>query len=121
MKKRGKLTMSLPKIRTLATAALTIVLVSVPAALAFADPSIVLQPMEETKQLISDLAWYAKYLLPGLALAYLLWGSILKSIAGSDPHKQMKSEQTMANAKIGLVIGICAAPIALWLQAHYTH
>lgn len=86
-----------------------------------AGPTNALQPVEDTKVLLADVAYYAKYLLPGVALSYMLYGAILRSVAGDDDMKKAKADRTMANAKWGLVLGFIAAPLALWLQKYFEH
>jgi hypothetical protein len=80
-----------------------------------------LQVVEDTKNLVSDVAAYAKYILPTVALAYYGWGSIQRTMAGDDDMKKSKADRTLANAKVGLILGFAASPILLWIQKYYEH
>lgn len=90
--------------------------------LAYAAPAGItheLKVVEDTKTLLSDLAAYGKYILPGVALAYYLWGAIQRAMAGDDEMKKAKADRTHANAKVGLVLGLIASPLLLWLEKYY--
>lgn len=88
---------------------------------AFADgPAHPLAVMDESKTLLSDIFYYAKFLLPGAALVYGGFGGLQKATAGDDEMKAAKAAKTLTNAKWGLIIGLIAAPVCNWLQQYYT-
>lgn len=88
--------------------------------LAQAAPEHELEVVEQTKKLISDLAYYAKYILPSVALAYYGYGSLQRTMAGDDEMKKSKADRTLTNAKVGMVLGFAASPILLWIQKYYS-
>lgn len=79
-----------------------------------------LEVIEDTKTLVSDLAAYAKYILPSVALAYYGYGSLQRTMSGDDDMKKSKADRTLANAKVGLILGFAASPILLWIQKYYS-
>lgn len=95
-------------------------LVLLPAAALASPVTHELVVVEQTKQLLADLAYYAKYLLPAIAVVYAIWGGIQRSMAGDDEMRKMRADRTLTNAKVGLVIGFVAAPVLYWLQKYYS-
>lgn len=88
-------------------------------AVALAEPAHSLEIVESTKTLLSDVAYYLKYVLPGAAIVYSLYGGLQRVMSGDDEMKRAKADKTMTNAKLGLVLGLAAAPILAWLQQYY--
>lgn len=87
--------------------------------IALAEPTHPLEVIDSTKALIGDIAYYLKYLLPGIALVYASYGGLQRVMAGDDESKKARADRTLTNAKMGLVIGLVAAPLLAWLQSYY--
>lgn len=82
-------------------------------------PTHSLEVVEQTKTLLADLAYYAKYLLPTVAILFAIYGGLQRAMSGDDDMKKIRADRTLANAKMGLVLGFIAAPLLHWIQRYY--
>lgn len=104
--------------KTMRVVSLVTICLLVPAVVA-AAPAHSLEVVESTKSLLTDIAYYLKYVLPAVAVCYAVWGGMQRAMSGDDEMKRGKADRTLTNAKFGLVIGLVAVPLLNWLQAYY--